>query len=135
MVMKALFAATLVIGSTLLPGQAQKPAVPFQLEETNIAQIHAAMKARQLTCVQLVEAYLARIEKYDKQGPSINAITVVNPNALAEAKQMDERFAKAGPIGPLHCVPAIVKDNFETIGLQSADGSITLKGFVSDKDA
>jgi Asp-tRNA(Asn)/Glu-tRNA(Gln) amidotransferase A subunit family amidase len=120
----------IAVGVTLT---AQTP--PFQLEETTIAQIHAAMRAKQLTCVQLVGAYLDRIEKYDKQGPSINAITVVNPNALAEAKQMDERFAKAGPVGPLHCIPAIVKDNFETIGLQSAGGSITLKGFVSDKDA
>jgi Asp-tRNA(Asn)/Glu-tRNA(Gln) amidotransferase A subunit family amidase len=93
------------------------------------------MKAQQLTCVQLVTAYLARIEKYDKQGPSINAITVVNANALADAKHMDERFATAGLTGPLHCIPTIVKDNFETIGLQSAAGSITLKGFVSDKDA
>ena len=129
----ALRTALLAVGVTLV-AQTPKPA-PFALEETTIAQIHAAMKAKQLTCVQLVDAYLARIEKYDKQGPSINAITVVNPNALAEAKHMDERFAKAGPIGPLHCIPAIVKDNFETIGLQSAGGSITLKGFVSDKDA
>ena len=120
--------------SATLSAQAPKPA-PFQIEETTITQIHAAMKARQLTCEQLVTAYLARIEKYDKQGPSINAITVVNPNAQAEAKQMDDRFAKEGLTGPLHCIPTIVKDNFETIGLQSAGGSITLKGFVSDKDA
>ena len=126
-------AATLALGATLA-AQAPKPA-PFVLEEATIAQIHAAMKAKQLTCVQLVDAYLARIDKYDKQGPSINAITVVNPNARAEAEAMDQRFAKAGPIGPLHCIPAIVKDNFETIGMQSAGGSITLKGFVSDKDA
>src|SRR6185312_4753576 len=45
------------------------------------------------------------------------------------------RYARGGPVGPLHCIPAIVKDNFETIGLQSAAGSLSLKGFVSDKDA
>jgi Asp-tRNA(Asn)/Glu-tRNA(Gln) amidotransferase A subunit family amidase len=132
--MKTILAATLTLCSTLLPLQAPKPA-PFVLEETTIAQIHAAMKAKQLTCVQLVDAYLARIEKYDKQGPSINAITVVNPNARAEAEAMDKRFAAGGPAGPLHCIPMVVKDNFETVGLQSANGSITLKGFVSDKDA
>ncbi len=133
--MKTIHAAILALGVTLT-AQTLKPTVgPFQVEETTIAQIHAAMKAHQLTCVQLVDAYLARIEKYDKQGPSLNAITVVNPNARAEAEAMDKRFASTGPVGPLHCVPAIVKDNFETIGLQSANGSITLKGFVSDKDA
>src|SRR6185295_10566889 len=64
-----------------------------------------------------------------------NAIVIVNPNALAEADALDARFKKSGLTGPLHCVPAIVKDNYETIGLQSADGSLALKGFVSDKDA
>jgi amidase len=118
------------------------PAVPqtrtstqFQLEETTIAMVHAAMKAKRLTCRDLVGQYLKRIETLDKQEPPLNAIVQVNPNALKEAEEMDRRFAQGGLTGPLHCVPAIVKDNFETIGLQSADGSLSLKGFVSDKDA
>ncbi len=48
---------------------------------------------------------------------------------------MDQRFKQSGLSGPLHCIPMIVKDNFETIGLQSANGSLALAGFVSDKDA
>ena len=48
---------------------------------------------------------------------------------------MDRRFKANGPVGPLHCIPTIVKDNFETIGLQSANGSLALPGFVSSKDA
>jgi Asp-tRNA(Asn)/Glu-tRNA(Gln) amidotransferase A subunit family amidase len=48
---------------------------------------------------------------------------------------LDHRFAQGGVTGPLHCIPAIVKDNFETIGLQSADGSLSLQGFISNKDA
>jgi amidase len=103
----------------------------FDVRETTIADIHAAMRAKRLTCRALVEAYLKRIEMYDKQGPALNAIVVVNPNAITEAEEKDRR----GMSGPLHCIPMIVKDNFETIGLQSADGSITLQGFVSDKDA
>ena len=82
-----------------------------------------------------VDAYLKRIEAYDKQGPALNAIVVVNPNAISEAEALDRRFAQSGLAGPLHCVPTIVKDNFETIGLQSADGSLSLQGFVSNKDA
>jgi Asp-tRNA(Asn)/Glu-tRNA(Gln) amidotransferase A subunit family amidase len=107
---------------------------PFQVEEATIAQIHAALKARQITCRALVEHYLRRIEAYDKQGPALNAIVVVNPNAVKEAEALDARGAR-GFVGPLHCVPMIVKDNFETIGLQSANGSLSLQGFVSDKDA
>jgi Asp-tRNA(Asn)/Glu-tRNA(Gln) amidotransferase A subunit family amidase len=107
----------------------------FELEETTIARIHAAMKAGRLTCRSLVDRYLARIDAYDKQGPAINAIVIVNPEAPAQADEMDRRFKASGFMGPLHCVPAIVKDNFETIGLQSAAGSLALKGFVSNKDA
>jgi Asp-tRNA(Asn)/Glu-tRNA(Gln) amidotransferase A subunit family amidase len=103
----------------------------FDVREATIADIHAAMRAKKLTCRALVEAYLKRIEMYDKQGPALNAIVVVNPNAINEAEAKD----RAGMSGPLHCIPMVVKDNFETIGLQSADGSITLQGFVSDKDA
>jgi len=115
------------------PG-AQKTA-PFQIEEATIAQVHAAMKAKQLTCRDLVNQYLRRIEAFDKQEPALNAIVQVNPDALKEADALDRRFAKSGLSGPLHCVPTIVKDNFETIGLQSAAGSLSLKGFVSNKDA
>jgi len=116
---------------------AQSPpsAAPFRVEEATIAGIHAAMRAGTLTCRALVEHYLRRIDAYDKNGPAINAIVLVNPGALAEAEALDRRFAQGGPVGPLHCVPTIVKDNFETIGLQSAAGSLALRGFVSEKDA
>ena len=92
---------------------------PFQLEETTIAQIHAALKSRQLTCRGLVEQYLKRIEAFDKAGPAINAIVEINKNALADADALDRRASQGALSGPLHCIPAIVKDNFETIGLQS----------------
>ena len=105
------------------------------MEEATIAQIHDAMKAGRLTCRALIEQYLKRIEAYDKNGPALNAIVVVNPNAIAEAEALDTRAAKGGFAGPLHCVPTIVKDNFETIGLQSANGSLALAGFVSTRDA
>jgi Asp-tRNA(Asn)/Glu-tRNA(Gln) amidotransferase A subunit family amidase len=112
-----------------------EPAPVFRIEEATITEIHAAMKAGQLTCRELVQQYLRRIDAFDKNGPAINAIVLVNPNALAEADTLDARYKQYGPAGPLHCIPAIVKDNFETIGLQSAAGSLALKGFVSTKDA
>ncbi len=107
----------------------------FEVVETSIAQIHAAFRAKTLTCAALVDAYLARIAAYDKQGPALNAVVIVNPDATKQAADMDRRFAQGGLTGPLHCIPMVVKDNFETIGLQSADGSKSLEGFVSDKDA
>jgi amidase len=107
----------------------------FQIEETTIAGVHAAMKAKQLTCRALVQHYLERIEANDRQGLALNAIVQINPDALKQAADLDRRFARSGPTGPLHCVPTIVKDNFETIGLQSADGSRSLEGFVADQDA
>ena len=130
-VMRIALAAILALA---LPAAARGQA-RFQIEETTIAEIHAAMKAGRLTCHALVGQYLERISAYDKRGPAINAIVQTNPEALAEADALDSRFARAGLTGPLHCIPAIVKDNFETVGLQSAGGSLSLKGFVSNKDA
>lgn len=121
--------------TALASGQPAPPAPPFRVEEAGIADIHAAMTAGRLTCRALVAGYLRRIEAFDKNGPALNAIVLVNPDALAEAEGLDRRFAAGGLVGPLHCVPTIVKDNFETIGLQSANGSLALKGFVSRKDA
>jgi len=107
----------------------------FQVEEATIASVHQAMATGRLTCRALVQMYLRRIDAYDKNGPGLNAIVVVTPEALQEADRLDARYARGGPVGPLHCIPAIVKDNFETIGLQSAAGSLSLKGFVSERDA
>jgi len=125
---------SVVLFATLaLSAQVAPP--PFQIEEATIAQIHAEMKAGRLTCRALVERYIRRIETFDKNGPAINAIILVNPEALKQADDLDRRAAPGGFTGPLHCVPVIVKDNFETIGLQSANGSLALAGFVSNKDA
>ena len=107
----------------------------FQLEEATIAGVHAAMKAGRLTCAGLVDQYLDRIEAHDKRGPALNAITVVNPDARQQAAALDQRYKASGPAGPLHCVPFIVKDNFETTGLQTAAGSLALKDFDPGRDA
>jgi Asp-tRNA(Asn)/Glu-tRNA(Gln) amidotransferase A subunit family amidase len=131
----ALLALAHLTGTAAIQAPQVPAPAPFRIEEATIAQIHAAMKAGQLTCRALVENYLRRIEAYDKNGPALNAIVVVNPDALKVADDLDRRYKQGGPTGPLHCVPAIVKDNFETIGLQSAAGSLSLKGFVSNKDA
>jgi amidase len=129
------FVAIVALLTTTGPAAQRSAPALFQVEETTIAQVHAAMKTGRLTCRTLVERYLRRIEAYDKKDPAINAIVVTNPAVLSEADDLDRHFQQSGLTGPLHCVPTIVKDNFETIGLQSAAGSLSLQGFVSNKDA
>ena len=114
---------------------AQPSAKSFTLEETTIKRVHAAFLAKTLTCHTLVQRYLDRIAAYDKQGPAINALVTVNPAALAVADSLDHRFATEGLTGPLHCVPMIVKDNFETKDLQTSVGSLALKGWIPRQDA
>ena len=107
----------------------------FRLEETTIAEIHAAFRSGDLTCRELVSAYLARIDAYDRKGPALNSLVVVNPDALRHADSLDARFRDRGVTGPLHCIPMIVKDNFETRDLPTTAGSLSMQGFVSTKDA
>src|SRR5689334_12422614 len=122
----------LTASSARVPAQEPVTAPPgFRVEETTIAEIHAAFRAKTLTCHALVEQYLRRIEAYDKNGPALNAIVVVNPAARSLADELDRRFGEKGLTGPLHCVPMIVKDNFQTTDLPTTAGSLSLKGFLA----
>ena len=107
----------------------------FRYEEATIADIHAALGGKTLTCRRLVQMYLDRIEAYDRKGPALNAIVVTNPDALKVADALDTRFAQSDPVGPLHCVPLIVKDNYETTDMPTSAGSLSLKGVMSRTDA
>jgi amidase len=114
--------------------RAQTP-VPFEVEETTIAQVHDAMRTGRLTCRGLVDLYLRRIQTYDKNGPAINAIVMLNPDVEKQADELDRRFAQSGLTGPLHCVPMIVKDNFETRGLRTSNGALVFASYVPAEDA
>src|SRR5437763_1029563 len=131
--MAGLGAALTIAGAVAV--ESQTPHQPFTLEETTIAQIEDAMRARSLTCRSLVERYLKRIDAYDKKGPALNAIVLTNPDALKTADDLDRRLLQTGPVGPLHCVPVIVKDNYETIDMPTTAGSLALKGMMTGKDA
>ena len=117
---------------------AQGPAVTpstFKVQEATVAQIHAAFEDRTLTCPELVATYLARIDAYDKQGPSINAIIRVNPRALQRAREIQKDFEMNGLTGPLHCVPMIVKDNYDTADMPTTAGSLSLADSIPPDDA
>jgi len=132
---QAVLIAAIAAAPLVLSAQTPSGATGFPVEETTIARIHEAMKAGRLTCRALVDEYLRRIDAFDKKGPAINAIVQINSDARQQADDLDRRYKSSGPTGPLHCIPTIVKDNFETIGLQTAAGSLALEGFISSKDA
>jgi Asp-tRNA(Asn)/Glu-tRNA(Gln) amidotransferase A subunit family amidase len=106
----------------------------FRLVETTIADIHRALESGEITCRQLVEAYLARIEKYD-QLTKLNAIVITNPGALKRADALDAEYKQNGKLRSCHCVPLIVKDNYDTHDLQTTGGSLALKGSMPPDDA
>jgi len=107
----------------------------FDVVEASISDIHDAMRAGTLTSKKLVQLYLDRIEAYDKQGPALNTVITINPNALARAEELDRVFSQSGLVGPLHGIPVIVKDNYDTSDLPTSAGSLSLAGSVPPNDA
>ncbi|HEX2932736.1 MAG TPA: amidase family protein, partial [Candidatus Binatia bacterium] len=107
----------------------------FDVIETTIADIHAAYQSRQLTCRQLVQSYLDRIQAYDKNGPTINAIITINPDALKEAERLDAALKNTGMVGPLHGIPIIVKDQADAQGMPTTLGSVLFRDYYPDRDA
>lgn len=121
--------------SLLVAPRVSAQAPTFSPEETSIAAVHAAFRDGSLTCRQLVSMYLRRIEAFDKNGPAINAIITLNTAALATADSLDRRFAREGLTGPLHCIPMIVKDNFETVDMPTSAGNLALAAWRPTRDA
>ena len=106
----------------------------FIIEEATIADIHAAFENGTLTAEKLVNLYIERIHQYD-QSSGLNSIVLVNPKALEIAKKLDQEFKETGKLRALHGIPIIVKDNYNTKGLQTTAGSAALAGFEPEEDA
>jgi amidase len=116
-------------------GAHSAPALELDLYTATIADVNAAFKAGSLTSEKLTAAYLARIDAYDQKGPKINTVITLNPKALTEAKALDAE-RKAGKVrGPLHGIPVVLKDNFDTYVLPTTAGSQMLEGNVAPDDA
>ena len=82
-----------------------------------------------------MQAYLDRISAYDHQGPTLAAVLTLNSKALAEAERLDTVYARSGPVGPLHCIPLVLKDNYNTADLPTTGGSASLAGAQPQSDA
>src|SRR6266436_6108983 len=131
----ALAGASMLAVSDLPRGRAEMQARQVELLETTVLQLRAALTAGTITSRDLVSMYLARIDAYDQRGPALNSISVTNGNALAEADARDTERGAGAPRGPLHGIPIIVKDNYETAGMQTADGWRLLAGWIPPADS
>ena len=131
---RALSLALITIISTA--GCAVTERTPFRLEEATVASVHSALASGELTCVQLTRAYLDRIEAYNLKGPALRAILTVNPKALETAAEMDRQWkANRGAAGTLHCVPIVLKDNFDTADMPTTAGNVSMKDSRPRADA
>ena len=106
----------------------------FTLLEASIADIQAAYRAGTLTARKLVEAYLDRVARYDQSGPKINALISLNPRALEEADRLDAAFRASGPVGPLHGIPVVIKDQADVKGMPTTLGSVLFKDHRPERD-
>jgi amidase len=107
----------------------------FEVAESTILEEQRAMTEGRVTAKALVQAYLDRIEAFDRRGPHLNAVITLNPNALREAEGLDRERAVKGARGTLHGIPVIVKDNYGTADMQTTAGTMALLGFVPPQDA
>lgn len=107
----------------------------FDVFEASISEIGNALGLGQVNSVQLVQQYLDRIQAYDKQGPKLNSIVRVNPEALKQAQALDAERQRTGSRGPLHGVPIVVKDNYNTDHMPTTGGSVALANFIPSENA
>lgn len=108
----------------------------FALEETTLAELQAGMAAGTLTSRGITEAYLARIDALDRQGPALRAMLDLNPDALTIADSLDAERQAGRVMGPLHGIPVVVKDNIATADrMTTTAGSLALEGTIAPRDA
>jgi len=128
--LRSLFAVTLGLLAASVA-----PAATFELSSASVADIDRAFDSGALTSEQLVTLCLKRIEAYDKAGPHLNAIITLNPKALDTARALDAERKAHGPRSPIHGIPIILKDNYNTADLPTTAGSVFLEGSIPPADA
>jgi amidase len=109
---------------------------PFELDEITIGELQDGMKSGKYTARSLTEKYSERIHEIDKQGPAVNAIIEMNPDAFEIADALDQERKSKGPRGPLHGIPVLIKDNIDTADrMMTTAGSLALVGSKPTKDS
>jgi len=107
----------------------------IDLDTATIADVNAAFAKGTLTSERLVQMFLARIDAYDRKGPSLHAVLTLNPKALETARALDAERKAGGPRSPLHGIPIVIKDNIDTADMPTTGGSVMLEGLVPPDDA
>jgi amidase len=106
------------------------------MEEMTMIELQEKMDSGMYSARTITEMYLARIEELDRQGPALNAILELNPDALAIADSLDAERKAKGARGPLHGIPVLLKDNFDTADqMMTTAGSLALAGSIAPQDS
>ncbi|TDJ34875.1 MAG: amidase [Gammaproteobacteria bacterium] len=120
--------------ASLLPAL-NATAETFELTTATIADINKAFDSGALNSEKLVELSLARLAAYDEAGPKLNAVMLLNPQAMETARALDAERLDKGRRSPLHGIPVVLKDNFDTADMPTTAGSFMLEGSVPPDDA
>jgi len=108
----------------------------IDLEETSIAELHDRIQRGELSSESVTAWYLERIERLDENGPTLNSVIELNPDALTIARSLDEEWRESGPRGPLHGIPVLLKANIDTADRMTTNaGSLALADHVAAEDA
>lgn len=110
-------------------------AAAFEVWEASIPELQAALESGAATSVDLVDAYIARIAAYDRAGPTLNAIIRLHPGAREQARRLDAERASGRVRGPLHGIPILLKDNYDTFDMSTAGSTVALAGWTPPDDA
>jgi amidase len=117
-------------------GVAGSAAKPFELNEATIGVLQEGMKSGRFTAQSLLEEYIRRVEEIDQNGPRVNSVIEINPDAQAIAKALDKEREAKGVRGPMHGIPVLIKDNIATRDRMSTTaGSLALVGSVPPADS
>ncbi len=111
------------------------PVAQVDIVEMSVGDLQAAMEAGTLTSEAITRAYIARIAEIDRQGPTLRSVIAISPDAIAQARLLDEERAMGRVRGPLHGIPVLVKDNIETRDLPTTAGSLALADNMTYRDA
>lgn len=108
----------------------------FELNEITISELQEKMKSGKYSSEQITKLYLDRIEAFDKNGPKLNTVIELNPEALEIAKAMDKERKEGNIRGNLHGIPILIKDNIDTADkMMTTAGSLALVGNIASNDA
>jgi amidase len=128
----AIAAAAMLCAAAVTAGSAQRA---LDLDAATIADVNAAFARGTLTSERLTQMFLSRIDAYDRKGPALRAVIMVNPRAVETARAMDAERKATGPRSALHGIPIVLKDNIDTADMPTTGGSVLLEGSMAPDDA